>query len=421
MTHVTNTNITSYNTTRGRHNPSGIFNLRPKFLAIHILQVLTDLIIPLVFENFNNPLLQINNNPKFGKIACICFIAFIPNDTQSNIENFFKQKKNDDSDLALGANIELLTVLNCFNAMEKVSPQVLWLLQAHTVRQHESFKWKVSQPEFWGFGKTNFTTPHFPGVLPNTHTSLEDKPVYSFNGSHLCNTTATRHRACIPANLTNIPLSPNFHATYSKLPIVKLPNTTHNNIYNTLTDTLYYTLDGDPYTWANVSWSKGNYKFPVFLPKRTTPMYNLTGGCVSHLQFVGFKLPYLLQTHQTYASSFNCLRTNPYSYGPFPINSWTNFSIPFKFTTGNSVDTANSPSDSTTYIYQYPKTVIRPNIISNPDLRHHSFLNIQDDLVNLTYNISYGLKPIAWFYNFGANINPTNTHRLSGTLLQGYQ
>lgn len=60
---------------------------------MHIPQVLTDLITPLVFENFNNPLLQINNNPKFGKIARICFIAFIPNDTQANIENFVKQKK----------------------------------------------------------------------------------------------------------------------------------------------------------------------------------------------------------------------------------------------------------------------------------------------------------------------------------------
>lgn len=278
--------------------------------------------------------------------------------------------------------------------MEKVPPQVLWLLR-HTVRQHESVKWKIPQPEFLGFWKTNFTTPHFPGVRANTHTSLEDKPVYSFNGSHLCNTTASRHRACILANLTNIALPSNFHATYPKLPIVKLPNITYNNIYNTLRDTLHYTLDGDPYTWANISWSKGNYTLPVFLLNRTTPLYNLTGGCFSKPQFMGFKLPYLFRTYQTHASSLNYLHTYPYSYSPFPTTSWTNLSIPFKFTTGNSLDTANSPSNSTTYICQYPKTVIRPNIISNPDPIQHSCLNIQDYLVNFTYNISYGLKLIA--------------------------
>lgn len=62
--------------------PQEFFTSDQKFWPYrHIPQVLTDLITPPVFENFNNSLLQINNNPKFGKIAPICFIAFIPIDT----------------------------------------------------------------------------------------------------------------------------------------------------------------------------------------------------------------------------------------------------------------------------------------------------------------------------------------------------
>lgn len=85
---VTDTYITSTTPLEDAITPHEFLTSDQNFWPYrHIPQVLTDLITPPVFENFNNPLLQINNNPKFGKIACICFIAFILNGTQSNTEN----------------------------------------------------------------------------------------------------------------------------------------------------------------------------------------------------------------------------------------------------------------------------------------------------------------------------------------------
>lgn len=122
-------------------------------------------------------------------------------------------------------------------------------------------------PEFLGFWKNDFTTPHYPDVINNTFTENKGEKFF-FNMTHFCKGVHSLH---------------NQYGNCSKVFTGTSPgnrNRTHS-LQNWLRDAFYFVEDYSAYSIGNVTWHypgqpfAGRQTFPLIVFSHSVPLIKL--------------------------------------------------------------------------------------------------------------------------------------------------
>lgn len=356
----------------------------------HIPQMMIDLISPVNFDS-GETMHKLWNSPMFGTIYQICFPAAISNNslhintTGTNFTHFYTK---------------LEPAIYCVDPNKKLAKSVLNLLQRLTPNMLYPNSYKLRSQQFLGFWNINYTTLYYPDIITHTFTEIPQGEQFVMNSTHICSNT-------IAIGKINPSIMPSYNCSILSTKMTM-----------SITDWLQskrYILE-QANSLANLTMFFSNYTqkfFPLFMFNSSTTSY-LLDCSPSVTEMLTYAI---IPKHDQQARQPTFLN-HPYSYGPFPIISYRNFT--FSYTSTNILSNLTTGQQhQTTYTVLYPNSTLRPTPI--PLNHSHFACRGYDPLISLHYNISYGLKPTSWFTTFGAYINPSKAKRIAGSFTTGFQ